>query len=291
MTSRYPIPQPDSNSRIQRAREILDPYEGLDLGNDDFIFGSYVEWPELESIDDDQLDELLAAWNINFSSKALEDYTVDVAESASAEEVIKSLFRAIAIQKLRESRFPEGIVFEADMGGEYPDDMKYWSDPLAEYEYLATHPLPHETYLTRLDEIRRKFEETSDILTKHSLILLALGHAEHYEKSTILRMWEDKQMAVNELLDTKELTKIAFSRLHSVENRSRAYKLLTGKPLSGLPRAFHDLRNTLAHSPADSNMQDVDSGPRITYLDSKHHQKSLPISEIFETLQQYDISE
>lgn len=299
MTFRYPIPQPDSNSRIQQAREILDPYEGLDTGNDDFIFGSYVEWPNLESVDDEQLDELLAIWNINFSSEDVDDYISNIAGDASAEDISKAIFRGVAIQMLRENSFPEGVVYEADMNDKYPVDMKYWDyqnsldSEEAEYEYLVVHPMPYIEYREQLNELIEEFEKVNSDLVKCGLIFQSLACAEYYAKSTILQIWESKRSEIAELLDADQLAKIVLKQLYSVPNRCKAYQLLTHKELPALPPELRNLRNSLAHAPAKSKICDVDGIPHITYSNAQSDQTeaSISVSDVFNALLRYEIDE
>ena len=40
---------------IEAMEEILCPSGELEIGHDEFVYGSYVVWPPLESCDDDQL--------------------------------------------------------------------------------------------------------------------------------------------------------------------------------------------------------------------------------------------
>lgn len=299
MTSRYPIPQPNSNLRIQQAREVLDPNEDVETGNDDFIFGSYVEWPDLESVDDEQLDELLAIWDINFSSEDVNGYISDVVEDATAADISRAIFRGVAVKRLRENNFPEGIVYEADMDDEYPVDMKYWDyqnyldSEEAEFEYLYTHPMSYIEYKSQLNKLMEEFEKSNSDLVKSGLIFQLLASAEYYEKSTILNIWENKKSKIAEVFDTDQFVKIALKQLYSAKNRSKAYKLLTGKKLPPLPSNLQDLRNSLAHAPSNSKLCNVEGVLHITYSNSRDNKtrSSIAISDIINALLNHKLDE
>ena len=94
------------NDFLEEMLEILNPYLGTEEGsgsNEGAVYGNYIEWPDLETLEDDQLNQLAAYFDID-SDKYSEDELVDL---------------------LREKGVPEGTSYEYD--ADFPDSAKYYN--------------------------------------------------------------------------------------------------------------------------------------------------------------------
>lgn len=49
----------DDNDFFKDMKDILQPDIGTETGNDDYVYGNYIEWPTLEKLNNDQIKELI----------------------------------------------------------------------------------------------------------------------------------------------------------------------------------------------------------------------------------------
>lgn len=290
---------------IEAMEEILCPSGELEIGHDEFVYGSYVVWPPLESCDDDQLALLLDYFGIeipfgetqSIQALAADAFGVNLdivreADPDSGEVTFCTLDEAKPriLNFLREQGVPEGTVSEYDMDDSYPDHLRYftskhlWDDP--EMDYYTQTPITLTEYLQHIDDVKIVFGKTDDKLTKCSLILSALIFAECYVKSTITNQLNSVLPYISKVFDRDTFMRRANQQMRREDGQGLFHRLLfAGRKLPQTP--CWDIRNSLAHS-IDTAECKLENGTEIlTYLDSSSTRVSINVEEIFSKLSDF----
>lgn len=290
---------------IEEMEDILCPYKDLEVGHDDFVYGSYVEWPPLDTCDDEQIDLLLRYFDIEIpfgETWSVEDLVTrafgvgfDIVSSINADDKELTFHnfedaKPEILEYLRGRNVPEGAVYEYDMGDNYPDHMKYftskhlWDDQ--ELDYYTQEPITLTKYLKHIEDAKISFAKTNDTLAKCSLILSALIFAECYVKSAIVNELNSALSAISRIFDLRTFMNHTHKQLRTVEGRNYFYRLLnSGQKLGNLP--WTDIRNSLAHS-LDAAECKVENGKEIlVYLDRNNEEASADVEVIFKDLSSF----
>lgn len=289
---------------IADMHDIIGPYVGNDEGHDGFIYGSYVDWGSVDSFDEATILELLEYFGVDlpfgqsvdacdeYRKHIYERYGVYVSIPAESERFfIFPLLRDIRPQvneMLLNKGIPQGVVFEAEMGEDYPVEMRYWAAQLiadAEYEFLKAHPLPLREYISGIEAIRLEYASAESSVVKCALILSALVHVEYYVKSTLLEAAVSQRFERSEFAGFAEYWQEIISELKSSEGRKRLHRNLFHKRMKSEP--FRNLRNSLAHSITASRIEQGEGGDVIIYEGDGRKEASDLVDSVFERLITY----
>lgn len=289
---------------IADMHDIIGPHIGNDVGHDGFIYGSYVDWGNVESFDEATILALLEYFGIDlpfgqsvdacdeYRKRVYERYGVDVPIPDEAERFFTfPLLRDIRPQvnkALLAKEIPQGVVFEADMGEDYPDEMRYWATEFAsdaEYEFLKAHPLPLREYLSGIEAIRSEYASAESGVVKCALILSALVHAEYYVKSTLLEAAISQRFERSEFSNLARYRQEIILKLQTSEGRKRLHRNLFQKRMASEP--FRNLRNSLAHSITASRIEHSEKGDVIFYEGRDHNEASDLVDSVFNRLSSY----
>lgn len=94
-----------NNDFFEEMRDILNPDAGTEDGsgsNKGAVYGNYIEWPSLEDLNDDQLNQLADYFDIDQNKYDENEF----------------------LELLRENGVPEGTIYENDP--DFPDSEKYY---------------------------------------------------------------------------------------------------------------------------------------------------------------------
>ena len=295
---------------IEEMETILDPFKGLEIGHDDFVYGSYVEWPLLDSCDDDQLILLLRYFGVEIpfgETRSVEELDADAfgvdfdivgnIDSATREVSLRTLDEAKPeiLEYLRSKGVPEGTVYEHDMDKGYPDHMRHltsrylWDDQ--EMDYYTQTPITLIEYLRHINEVKVAVAKADDSLTKCALILSALIYAECYVKSTITNMLNSALPQISGVLDEGTFKSHVNKQMRTTAGREFLYRLLFSGRKPAKPPCT-DIRNSLAHS-IDAAECKMENGEEILFYPVLSNGgesieiKSLEVEKIFNKLSNF----
>lgn len=294
---------------IEEMEAILNPCRDLEIGHDDFVYGSYVEWPSLESCDDDQLILLLRYFGVEIpfgETRSVEELAADAfgvdfgivsnIDSATGEASLRALDGAKSeiLEYLRSKGVPEGTVYEHDMDESYPDHMRYftsrdfWDDQ--EMDYYTQTPITLIEYLRHIKEVKAAVSKSDDSLTKCALILSALIFAECYVKSTITNMLNSALPQISGALDADTFKGLANRQMRTSDGRKFLYQLLFSgrKPVEP---PCSEVRNSLAHSIDAAKCKIEDGQELLFYLDRNNEEKFVKVEEVFDKLSNFRLQD
>lgn len=295
---------------IEEMEAILNPYKGFEVGHDDFVYGSYVEWPSLDSCDDDQLILLLRYFGAEIpfgETRSVEELAADAfgadfdivsnIDSATGEVSLRTLDEAKSeiLKYLRSKGVPEGTVYEHDMDEGYPDHMRYftsrylWDDQ--EMDYYTQMPITLIEYLRHINEVRAAVAKADDSLTKCALILSALIFAECYVKSTITNMLNSALPQISEVFDEGTFKSHVNKQMRTTAGREVLYRLLFSGHKPAEP-PYSKIRNSLAHSIDAAECKTENGGEMLFYPVLSNggesvETESLKVEEIFDKLSNF----
>ncbi len=183
----------------------------MNIGNNDFLYGYYVEFPTKKSIDKNVL----------------------------------ALIKQKDIDKIPwgETEFYS----EADFGNTEADPFG-WKSEWEEETYYQSHAPSKENILEKLQNIETKItEQKNDELVLKALIFSAFSITESYMRSLVWDVIPDFDFT--ELDDKLKgiLKKDLIYKLSRNDTRKKLFKELTGKTLKPIPN-FLEIRNSLAHN-------------------------------------------
>lgn len=254
---------------LEEMKEILDPHIGLEIGNDDIIYGSYIEWPSLEELDDETIRDLLSYLNI--------DIPLLETEGVFTDDDKEKIF-----ELLREYGIPEGTEYENGGMDDYPESFKYY-DSFEDEEYLfyKNFRIPHEKYREEILEIKTMIKSQQLPLVQKSLLLAAFVYTESYVKSIIGKRIPDKNSNIRNENFINMIHKYIKNKLTTTQGRKELFKELYNQKLPNIPNTA--IRNVLAHDIPDVELKDE----IIKYLDKEGNFQKISIDRIFDELQNY----
>lgn len=262
----------------------------LEIGNDDFVFGNYVDWDRFRQ---DEEENLLSYFDIKLpwgeelylseyfellrqevfqNTSIVEDWDLDKLEITTQSNIISEM--VIQFPTRKESNSDEIIsavfdYFEIPSGTEYeyelPEKLQYWHNMLendyleSEYENYRKYPLKFRTYKKTMSDIELKVSNTSDIMTKKSLILSSFIISESLLKSAIVSKIP-KETAISNFSKEILSTEIDSRLRGNVGKRNGLFKQLFNEKVP--KQAWVNLRNSLAHDIESATVQ----GNEISYI-------------------------
>lgn len=261
----------------------------IEVGNDDFIFGNYVDWNRFRHENEDELldffgvelpwDKTLTLYEyiefvsqdvfqnsdicknflkdgflIEEKSEILSDILIKFISRTSevSDDIISNIFDYYGV--------PSGIDYEYEL----PEHLRYWQKDFSEFDYgyYRKYPIKVEEYEETINDIFDKIASNADVLTKKSLVLSSLIITESMFKSVLV----EKIPQDNEVSEfDKEILQAEVDRIlrGNNEGKNKLFKKLYNNKAPS--QNWIDLRNSLAH--------DIESpsicGNEITYLNLK----------------------
>ena len=273
----------------------------VEIGNDDFIYGNYIDWDTFRV---DEEENLLLSFNVQIpwskkiTIKEYSDFiTQEVFENTSIIsdcnlDNLQIVTQGTHLSEI-EIQFPnrtdsssDEIIsaifdyYEVPSGTDYeyalPEDLQYWNSTLEnEYEYYKKYPLTFSTYQQTLSDIQTKIHDTSDELTKKALVLSSVIITESLFKSVIVEKIpeETKITPFSKDLLSQEINRILRS---SVEDKNKLFKKLFKQ--NAPKQGWTDLRNSLAHDIESSTFLNDE----ITYKNNKAIEYKMKLDDLFQ---------
>ncbi|MBF2528412.1 hypothetical protein IA627_09205 [Listeria seeligeri] len=279
----------------------------IDTGNDDFVYGNYVDW---DSFRIENEEDLLEYFNV-FLPWGKELTILEYADFIHQEifSINPSLLdNLVQLPILRQGnytseisiQFPErndpnsnsiiseifdsyGVPSDVEYEFELPDNLQYWHSMLedSEYEYYKNYPVKFITYKETIHDIQLKVNTTNDELTKKSLILSALIISESLLKSTIVEKIP-KENGISEFSQNILDSEIDRQLRGNVEIRNNLFKKLYKQKTPKQP--WTHLRNSLAHDIESSGINNQE----VMYINLKEEEEeSYSIDKLFEELMNF----
>lgn len=272
---------------------------GTQTGNDDFIYGNYVEWDKFRNENEEQLLKyfgIILPWDKEITlSKYIEVISQDVFINTSIiNDYLKRnitfknndnlLYEIIIKFPSRNSEFSDKLIskifdyYEVPSGTQYeyelPEDLQYWNNSYEENEYqnYIDYPLKFEEYPQTIKDIKLKIERANDNLTKKALILASFSITESLYKNIIVKEIpkENKISNFSQKILDDEINKLLRG---SNENKNKLFKSLLNKVPPKQP--WLDLRNSLAHDIEDAKVDEN----KIEFTNLKSGEKETKIIE------------
>lgn len=199
-------------------------------------YGNYVEWVNLDTLDEDTLEQLCECLGIG---------------SGETKENM--------IEKLRKENFPEETVYEGEEN--FPSSAKSFDEN--EYILYKTLHIDVYEYLDKIEEIKTKCLSSVDEIIKKALLLSAFSYTESYIKSFIV----DFIPNIDDYDVPKEFKNIVKSYLDkglkTHNTRQSLVKIfIPDKKLDSIPNI--QIRNHLAH-----DMKTIDIIDDVVYFEDK----------------------
>lgn len=273
----------------------------VEIGNDDFIYGNYIDWDTFRV---DEEENLLLSFNVQIpwskkiTIKEYSDFiTQEVFENTSIIsdcnlDNLQIVTQGTHLSEI-EIQFPnrtdsssDEIIsaifdyYEVPSGTDYEyalsEDLQYWNSTLEnEYEYYKKYPLTFSTYQQTLCDIQTKIHDTSDELTKKALVLSSVIITESLFKSVIVEKIpeETKITPFSKDLLSQEINRILRS---SVEDKNKLFKKLFKQ--NAPKQGWTDLRNSLAHDIESSTFLNDE----ITYKNNKAIEYKMKLDDLFQ---------
>lgn len=274
----------------------------VETGNDDFVYGNYVDW---DSFREENKEELIEYFDVSLpwekelsvteycdlinqgcfkNTSIIEDYDLDrlplIEQASNISEVIIEFppFDNKIISDIFDYfGVPSGMEFEYEL----PEELQYWHNMLNddydedEYEYYKTNPLQFIDFENTINEIKEKVCDASDDLSKKSLILSSMIISESLFKSILVEKIPD-ETNISEF-SKKILTKEINKKLRgNVELRNGLFKELYGEKAP--EQTWTNLRNSLAHDIESSTIEDQN----VLFINLKtNEENNFSIDEIF----------
>lgn len=243
----------------------------LEIGNDGFIYGNYVEWDRFRR---DQESALLEWFDVNIpwdKEITMPEYIEFVTQEVFLNTSIIDDYNLMTIEVLVHDnylseftmRFPgreddnaNNIIsdifdyYEVPSGTQYeyelPDELQCWNSIIYnDYEYYRNYPIKIQNYEQTISEIQRQISNSSDDLTRKSLLLSSFIISESLFKSIIVSKIPCETNISefsNRILD-KEISKKLRGK---IENKNKLFKDLYKKEPP--KQEWNNLRNALAHN-------------------------------------------
>ncbi|MCH5002081.1 hypothetical protein JI510_01615 [Listeria monocytogenes] len=285
----------------------------IETGNDDFIYGNYVDWDRFRYENEDNLLEyfdvslpwgeeltileyanflnqdvfgnnpsLLDKWNltqlpISKQGKDTSEISIRFPErnDINSGSIISGIFDCHGV--------PSDVKYEFEL----PEHLQYWHNILEdeyneyEYEYYKNYPVKFITYEETINDIQLKIKDTNDELTKKSLILSSLIISESLLKSVIVEKIPT-ETGISEFSQNILSSEIDKQLRGNVESKNGLFKRLYKQKAPKQP--WTHLRNALAHDIESSSVNDKE----IVYTNLKEEkEESYLIDKLFEGLMNF----
>ncbi|MBK5211156.1 MAG: hypothetical protein JJE36_02410 [Coriobacteriia bacterium] len=300
---------------IENMMDIINPYIDEDTGaSGDGAYGSYVEWPSLDTLDETVLEELLDYFEIDLPFGKDIGFTEAVrmvARSGVIDSHIEVFFEKAAIVNdrscrddvssiklripelpeikeevvgfLREKGVPEGTFYEN--GGEmnnYPERTRCWGGADDEdYRLYREFGLEYEKYIAEISDIESKVDSLDDVdIAKKALILSAFILTESFVKSKIVNKIPDKDTNILNLHFRRIIDKHINANLKNADGRKGLFKEFCEGKLGKIPNV--GLRNVLAH---DIAIPEIRGGQIVFQI--KGSDRDLDICAVFSELKDF----
>jgi len=261
----------------------------VEMGNDDFIYGNYVEWDKFRN---EYEEELLDDFGVKLpwdESLTLQEYigfiSQDIFQKTNlCQEYLEDnlliedtgeLLYDISIKFIKRNNevsndlisnifdyygVPSGTEYESEL----PEYLRYWQDDFSDFDYdnYKKYPIKVEKYEQTIHDIFNDINSTTEQLIKKSLVLSSLIITESMFKSVIVeKIPEDNKISEfgKEILQS-EINKTLRG---NNEGKNKLFKKLYKKKAPS--QNWTNLRNSLAHDIESSSIIENE----ITYLNLK----------------------
>lgn len=235
----------------------------VEAGNDDMVYGNYIEWPFLNKLEIEDLKGIATILNITFD------------EEIDKEELEKLI---------EEEGYEEGTEYE-NGNPDFLEKVKYWpsfSEEEEEYEMYINDSSDSEDVISTIRKIKKEIiNKKQNELTEKALILSAFVYTEDYIKTLI-----GKEISTTDIDNIDDLLKSMLKNyigqnLRTTRGRSELYKEIFDEKLPKIPNV--ELRNILAH---DMKTPIIYFG-NIIYNDRDGESKEIDIETIFKELEEF----
>lgn len=281
----------------------------IDTGNDDFVYGNYVDWDSFRTENEENLFEyfnVFLPWGEKLTILEYADFIHQEIFSINPSLLDNLMQLPISRQGKDTSeisiQFPErndpnsdsiiseifdcyGVPSDVEYEFELPGNLQYWHNMLEgdynEYEYYKNYPVKFITYKETINDIQLKIKDTNDELTKKSLILSSLIISESLLKSVIVEKIPT-EMGISEFNQNILSSEIDKQLRGNVESKNGLFKKLYKQKAPKQP--WTHLRNALAHDIESSSVNDKE----IVYTNLKEgKEESYLIDKLFEELMNF----
>lgn len=280
--------------------EDFDIETEVETGNDDFVYGNYVDWDSFRKENEESLIEyfdVLLPWEKEISvseyydlinqdyfknTSIIEDYDLDqlplIEEADNISEVIIQFpsFNGRIISDIFDYfGVPSGVEYEYEL----PENLQYWHNMLKvdedEYEYYKSNPIKFIDFENTINEIKEKVVDASDDLSKKSLILSSMIISESLFKSILVEKIPN-ETNISEFSKNILTSEINKKLRGNVKIRNGLFKELFGERAP--EQMWTNLRNSLAHDIESSTIE----GENILFNNLKtNEENSFSIEELF----------
>ena len=242
----------------------------VETGNDDFVFGNYVEWDRFRDENEEELLDYLGVdlpWGksltlheyIDFISQDIFQKTnliQEYIEDKLLMENTSELLYGISIKFIERNNevsdnlisnifdyygVPSGMEYEYEL----PEYLRYWQDDFSDFDYdnYKKYPIKVEKYEHTINCIFNDIDSATEQLIKKSLVLSSLIITESMFKSVIV----EKILKDNEISEfgKEKIQSVINNSLQNNEGRNKLFKKLYKKDAPSQNWIY--LRNSLAH--------------------------------------------
>ena len=250
----------------------------VETGNDDFVFGNYVEWDRFRDENEEELLDYLGVdlpWGksltlheyIDFISQDIFQKTnliQEYIEDKLLMENTSELLYDISIKFIERNNevsdnlisnifdyygVPSGMEYEYEL----PEYLRYWQDDFSDFDYdnYKKYPIKVEKYEHTINCIFNDIDSATEQLIKKSLVLSSLIITESMFKSVIV----EKIPKDNEISEFgKEIIQSEINNIlrGNNEGRNKLFNKLYKKKAPS--QNWINLRNSLAHDIESSSI-------------------------------------
>ncbi|MFT2204521.1 hypothetical protein [Staphylococcus chromogenes] len=308
------------NSFLENLKEILEPYDDIESSKDGFVFGGYIDWPNLDDYEDFQVKEVMSLLGIDIpfgssinpfefyeilkiiqnSEEELYEAICDEAiiikedEEVSTEDFINSIMdyevQIPTVDRLKSSitelfekyGIPQGLHYEYDEG--IPESSKYWPLEMDEDLYFIKQ-INFNEYKNEIDKIKSKILNEEDELVKKSLMLTIFVLSESYVSSLIVSNLPERDENLIDKGYEKIIQQYISENIRTRKGRKELVKKFYNTDIPAMPHT--KLRDALAH---EINKVDLKNS-RFKYDNSRGNRNEniieVSIDEIINELEQW----
>ncbi|MDT0855466.1 hypothetical protein RNS17_02620 [Staphylococcus pseudintermedius] len=308
------------NSFLENLKEILEPYDDIESSKDGFVFGGYIDWPNLDDYEDFQVKEVMSLLRIDIpfgssinpfefyeilkiiqnSEEELYEAICDEAiiikedEEVSTEDFINSIMdyevQIPTVDRLKSSitelfekyGIPQGLHYEYDEG--IPESSKYWPLEMDEDLYFIKK-INFNEYKNEIDKIKSKILNEEDELVKKSLMLTIFVLSESYVSSLIVSNLPERDENLIDKGYEKIIQQYISENIRTRKGRKELVKKFYNTDIPAMPHT--KLRDALAH---EINKVDLKNS-RFKYDNSRGNRNEniieVSIDEIINELEQW----
>jgi len=273
----------------------------LETGNDDFVYGNYVDWDDFRNHEE---ENLMDSFNVNLpwdEKLTWDEYYAFIHQEVFQKTSIINEWELDNLKIIGESSTMSGLLlkfpsrqdsqshdivssildyYEVPSGTDYeydlPEHLQFWQQDVFDnqYSYYKERPLEFTQYKEIIDDITKIAKRSPDTMTKKALLLSSFILSESLLKSVIT-----DNIPSNENFDHVNknlLDNLIDKKLRNTAGRNELFKAIFDKKVPDME--WIDLRNVLAHDIANPRID----GERITYEKNKSDgYKQFEINELF----------